>query len=118
MSPMRRAFTLVELLVSIAIIGILVSLILPAVQAAREASRRAQCANHLRQNTLAVQMYHDAALVLPPANLPSTWPRQVTWFGEVNYVTNQVETSKGLIAPFIENNSRVYRCPSNTGGFR
>ena len=82
----KRAFTLVELLVVIAIIGILIALLLPAVQAAREAARRMQCSNHLKQIGLAVHNFHDSRKGIPPSN----------------YFDHNRSTMWGLIYPYIE----------------
>jgi prepilin-type N-terminal cleavage/methylation domain-containing protein len=90
MSPLRRCgFTLVELLVVIAIIGILVALLLPAVQAAREAARRATCLNHLKQIGIGLHNFHDAHSSLPP--------------GWISRAGNEAEWGwAAFILPFVE----------------
>ncbi len=135
----RRGFTLVELLVVIAIIGILVSLLLPAVQAAREAARRTQCSNNIKQLGLALHNYHDTNGTLPPAYLvyinPATnninisvWSLMILPFMEQQPLYNQYDhrfpaaNELGPVAQanvaVISTNLPVYQCPSAGGGER
>ncbi len=123
----RRAFTLVELLVVIAIIGVLVALLLPAVQAAREAARRTQCTNQLKQIGLAIQNHLDTKKQFPTGR---TWhtpggpnePRAVSWafeilpYMELGNIYDTYDATKRVDAPENATSMRTpieaYVCPS------
>jgi prepilin-type N-terminal cleavage/methylation domain-containing protein len=104
----RVAFTLVELLVVIAIIGVLVALLLPAVQAAREAARRSQCANNLKQMALASLQAHDAHKHFPSGG----WGWK--WTGDTDRGTGKEQpgTWTFSILPFMEQ-AQLHRLPSD-----
>jgi prepilin-type N-terminal cleavage/methylation domain-containing protein/prepilin-type processing-associated H-X9-DG protein len=124
------AFTLVELLVVIAIIGILVALLLPAVQSAREAARRVKCSNHLKQIGLALHNYHDVHNAFPPGTIDYGVPDSQEW-GWAVFMLPYVE-QQGLYDQLAPNNRRfvellsdpaartlcqfhleLFRCPSD-----
>ncbi len=117
----RSAFTLVELLVVIAIIGILVALLLPAVQAAREAARRTQCTNQLKQIGLALQNYHDTRKAFPtgrtsPTQLGVAWSYLILPQMELGNIYDAYDKTQRVDAPANATAMRtpidVYVCPS------
>jgi prepilin-type N-terminal cleavage/methylation domain-containing protein/prepilin-type processing-associated H-X9-DG protein len=131
----KRGFTLVELLVVIAIIGILVALLLPAVQAAREAARRTSCFNNLKQVGIAIHNYHDTYRTIPagwigqevPGGRPLAegtpgwgWAAMLLPFLEEENVKERLIDFRLSIDDPVHDPVRVfplklYRCPSDTG---
>lgn len=123
MLPRRTGFTLVELLVVIAIIGILIALLLPAVQAAREAARRSQCANNMKQIGLACHNYHDSFKVFPYGwdDRGSGWTLHILPYLELGNIYDTIifqESGPGNWSSGSANQTAcetvipVFRCPS------
>jgi len=120
--PVLRGFTLVELLVVIAIIGILIALLLPAVQAAREAARRAQCTNNLKQIGLALHNYHSARNTLPYGSnfrdkRGGTWAAFILPYLEQQPLYDQfnfkVYIWDSVNVPAVQTVVATYICPSD-----
>ena len=138
-SQRARGFTLIELLVVIAIIAVLIALLLPAVQQAREAARRTQCKNHLKQFGLSLHNYHDTFLVFPPGAVrryytPPAFPAcggswctsMLSWGSRILPYMDQAplysqinwEIEPGMTAPNIALRAKsiaAFRCPSDPG---
>ncbi|MEO1993640.1 MAG: DUF1559 domain-containing protein [Planctomycetaceae bacterium] len=131
----RRGFTLIELLVVIAIIAILVALLLPAVQQAREAARRTQCKNNLKQMGLALHNYHDVYRVFPPGNVHKAgsqrssslaaygWATFILPFMDMQNMFDQLDVNQRDLDLALRNPQgkslaqqvlTAYRCPSDS----
>lgn len=124
----KRAFTLIELLVVIAIIAVLIALLLPAVQQAREAARRTQCKNNLKQLALAMHNYHDQCNIFPYGerntgsyHIRDTWMQQVLPMIEQAplYTAYQADMSMWImdVTPTVRDRPlAAFQCPSDPSG--
>lgn len=117
----RCGWTLVELLVVLAIVGMLLALLLPAVQSAREAARRAQCQNNLKQVGLAIHGFHDTHRFLPQARLPcfhGTWASELWPWLDQQSAADRWDRAKGFYFQPLENvqvQVPGYYCPTRRG---
>jgi prepilin-type processing-associated H-X9-DG protein/prepilin-type N-terminal cleavage/methylation domain-containing protein len=120
----RRAFSLVELLIVVAIMGVLVALLLPAVQQARASAQSAQCRSNLRQLGMALHQYvanSNTGLLITtsePAQDNGSTTTTMYWFGLVSKQDNPFDSpetldpTKGPLYPYFEGNTKIERCPS------
>jgi prepilin-type N-terminal cleavage/methylation domain-containing protein len=119
----QRGFTLIELLVVIAIIAVLIALLLPAVQQAREAARRSQCKNNLKQMGLAMHNYHDTHNTFPPGGATDkyAWSVFILPFADQAPLYTAISPDGQNVPAATANGNRlqtvlsVYRCPSDVG---
>src|SRR5262245_44077797 len=130
----RQAFTLLELLVAIAVIAVLTALLLPAVQVAREAARRTQCRNNLKQIGIALHAYHDSLMVFPPGRITnwtmpgegrcwSAYAHLLPYLGEnaiFNAVNFSLNPEQGAAVPAVPENTtslnqtlEILLCPTD-----